>query len=167
MPVFKLAVNGRAYSVDTDSERPLLDVLREEFGLTGTKYGCGEGQCRACTVLLDGKPVPSCVTTMRMVAGRKVTTIEGLAVDGKLHRVQQAFVDEAAMQCGYCTPGMILSASALLEREPHPSEAAIVKALNQHLCRCAGYPRIVAAVQAASRLPAVTTGGEVRDAKAK
>lgn len=165
MPVFPLTVNGMSRSVDTEAERPLLDVLREEFGLTGTKYGCGEGQCRACTVLLDGKPAPSCITTVRMVAGRKVTTIEGLARDGKLHPVQQAFVNEAAMQCGYCTPGMILEASALLGREPNPTEAAIVKAMNQHLCRCSGYPRIVAAVQAASRLRAM--GGEVRDAAAE
>ena len=167
MPVFKLTVNGTARSVDAEPDRPLLDVLREELGLTGTKYGCGEGQCRACTVLLDGKPAPSCVTTMSMVAGRKVTTIEGLAAGGRLHAVQQAFVNEAAMQCGYCTPGMILSASALLEREPNPSEAAIVKAMNQHLCRCAGYPRIVAAVQAASRLRAMAAVGEVRDAQAE
>ena len=166
MPVFQLTVNGMARSVDAEAERPLLDVLREEFGLTGTKYGCGEGQCRACTVLLDGKPAPSCVTTMRMAAGRKVTTIEGLAVAGKIHPVQQAFVEEAAMQCGYCTPGMILEASALLGREPNPSEAAIVKAMNQHLCRCSGYPRIVAAVQAASRLRAMATVGEVSDAAA-
>ncbi len=166
MPVYKLTVNGVARSVDTEAERPLLDVLREELGLTGTKYGCGEGQCRACTVLLDGKPAPSCITTMKMAAGRKVTTIEGLAPGGKLHPVQQAFVDEAAIQCGYCTPGMILSASALLEREPNPSEAAIVKAMNQHLCRCTGYPRIVAAVQAASRLRAIAAAGEVSDAKA-
>ncbi len=167
MPVFQLVVNGMARSVEAEPERPLLDVLREEFGLTGTKYGCGEGQCRACTVLLAGKPAPSCVTTMRMVGARKVTTIEGLAGGGKLHPVQQAFLNEAAMQCGYCTPGMILSASVLLEREPNPSEAAIVKAMNQHLCRCAGYPRIVAAVQAAARLRAMAGLVEVRDANAE
>lgn len=167
MPIFKLTVNGTARSVETEAERPLLDVLREELGLTGTKYGCGEGQCRACTVLLDGKPAPSCVTTIRMAAGRKVTTIEGLASEGKLHPVQQAFLDEAAMQCGYCTPGMILSASALLEREPHPNQAAIAKAMNQHLCRCTGYPRIVAAVETAARLRAMAGAGEASHAKAE
>jgi aerobic-type carbon monoxide dehydrogenase small subunit (CoxS/CutS family) len=166
MAVFKFTVNGKAQSVETDAERPLLDVLREELGLTGTKYGCGEGQCRSCTVLLDGKPAPSCVTTMRMVAGRKVTTIEGLAVNGKLHPVQQAFLDEAAMQCGYCTPGMILEAAALLDREAKPSEAAIVKAMNQHLCRCTGYPRIVAAVETAARLKSMAWGREVRHVEA-
>ncbi|HNY39966.1 MAG TPA: (2Fe-2S)-binding protein [Bryobacteraceae bacterium] len=159
MAVFKLTVNGTAHSVECEPERPLLDVLREELGLTGTKYGCGEGQCRACTVLLDGKPAPSCLTTMRMANGRTVTTIEGLAARGKLHPAQQAFLDEAAMQCGYCTPGMVLEAAALLEREPNPGEAEIVKAMNQHLCRCNGYPRIVAAVEAAARLKALTGAG--------
>lgn len=165
MPIFKLTVNGVARTIETEAERPLLDVLREELGLTGTKYGCGEGQCRACTVLLDGKEAPSCVTTMRMVGQRRVTTIEGLAAKERLHPVQQAFVDEAAMQCGYCTPGMILAATALLEREPRPSEDSIAKALNPHVCRCTGYPRIVAAVQTAARLRAM--GTEVRDAKAE
>lgn len=159
MAVFKLTVNGKAHSVDCEPERPLLDVLREELGLTGTKYGCGEGQCRACTVLLDGKPAPSCVTTMRMAAGRAVTTIEGLSANGKLHPVQQAFLDEAAIQCGYCTPGMIIEAAALLDREPKPSEVAIVKAMNMHICRCTGYPRIVAAVEAAARLKSMAGGG--------
>ncbi len=167
MPVFQLTVNGIPRRVETEPDRPLLDVLREEFGLTGTKYGCGEGQCRACTVLLDGRPAPSCVTTMKMLAGRKVTTIEGLLREGKLHPVQQAFLSEAAMQCGYCTPGMILEASALLGRQPNPSEAAIVSAMNQHLCRCAGYPRIVAAVQAASRLQAMADAGETFHAAAE
>ena len=147
MPVYKLTVNGVARSVDTEAERPLLDVLREELGLTGTKYGCGEGQCRACTVLLDGKPAPSCITTMKMAAGRKVITIEGLAAGGKLHPVQQAFVDEAAMQCGYCTPGMILAAHALLAEHPHATRQQILAGLESNLCRCGAHQRIVAAVE--------------------
>src|SRR5512145_2815957 len=107
MAKYTLTVNGRARAVDTDPTRPLLDVLREDLGLTGTKYGCGEGQCRSCTVLLDGKPVTSCNTPVKTAAGRKILTIEGLSQDGKLHAVQQAFLDEGAMQCGYCVPGMI------------------------------------------------------------
>jgi aerobic-type carbon monoxide dehydrogenase small subunit (CoxS/CutS family) len=136
--------------VRTEPERPLLEVLREDLGLTGTKYGCGEGQCRACTVLLDGKPVSSCVTPVRLAAGKKIVTIEGLAANGQLHRVQRAFVEEGAMQCGYCVPGMILTAVTLLERNPRPSEAQIIEGLNGNLCRCCGYPRIVAAVRRAA-----------------
>jgi aerobic-type carbon monoxide dehydrogenase small subunit (CoxS/CutS family) len=147
---FQFSVNGLARRVRTEPERPLLEVLREDLGLTGTKYGCGEGQCRACTVLLDGKAVPSCVTPVRAAAGKKIVTIEGLAANGKLHRVQQAFVEEGAMQCGYCVPGMILTAVALLERNPRPSDVQIVEGLNGNLCRCCGYPRIVAAVRRAA-----------------
>jgi aerobic-type carbon monoxide dehydrogenase small subunit (CoxS/CutS family) len=143
-------VNGQARRVRTAPERPLLEVLREDLGLTGTKYGCGEGQCRACTVLLDGKAVSSCVTPVRLAAGKKIVTIEGLAANGKLHRVQQAFIEEGAMQCGYCVPGMILTAVTLLERNPRPSEAQIVEGLNGNLCRCCGYPKIVAAVRRAA-----------------
>lgn len=152
MPVFRLTVNGRAQSVDTLGDRPLLEVLREDLGLTGTKYGCGEGQCRACVVLLDGRPTPSCVTPVRNAANRRVTTIEGLAADGRLTPVQRAFLEEQAFQCGYCTPGMVLEAEALLDRTPSPSEAEIRKGLNGHICRCAGYPRIVDAVRLAARL---------------
>jgi aerobic-type carbon monoxide dehydrogenase small subunit (CoxS/CutS family) len=150
MATIRFTVNGKARSVDTDPERPLLDLLREDLGLTGTKYGCGEGQCGACTVLLDGKPVRSCITRARSAAGTKITTIEGLAAGEKLHPVQQAFVDEGAMQCGYCTPGMVLGAVALLGRNPKPTEAEIVEGMNGHLCRCNGYARIVAAVKRAS-----------------
>lgn len=152
MPVFRLTVNGRAQSVDTPGDRPLLEVLREELGLTGTKYGCGEGQCRACVVLLDGRPTPSCVTPVRNAANRRVTTIEGLAADGRLTPVQRAFLEEQAFQCGYCTPGMVLEAEALLDRTPSPSEAEIRQGLNGHICRCTGYPRIVDAVRLAARL---------------
>ena len=147
---FRFTVNGKARRVQTEAERPLLDVLREDLGLTGVKYGCGEGQCRACTVLLDGKPVTSCLTPVRAAAGKKVVTIEGLAAGDRLHPLQQAFVEEGAMQCGYCVPGMILTAAALLERNPHPTEAQIVDALNGNLCRCCGYPRILAAVRRAA-----------------
>ncbi len=148
--MIQFKVNGSARRAETDGERPLLDVLREDLGLTGTKYGCGEGQCRACSVLLDGKAVTSCLTPVKMAAGKSVTTIEGLEKQGKLHRVQQAFIDEGAMQCGYCVPGMILRTAVLLESKPKPSDAEINDALNGNLCRCCGYPRIVAAVKRAA-----------------
>lgn len=146
----QLNVNGKARKIDTEPDRPLLEVLREDLALTGPKYGCGEGECRACTVLLDGKAVPSCVTPVRAAAGKKVVTIEGLAANGKLHPVQQALIDEGAMQCGYCVPGMALTAAALLERNPRPTEAQIVEAMNGNLCRCCGYPAILAAVKRAA-----------------
>jgi aerobic-type carbon monoxide dehydrogenase small subunit (CoxS/CutS family) len=152
MPVFHLTVNGEPRVADTFADRPLLEVLREDMQLTGTKYGCGEGQCRACTVLLDGTPALSCITPVRAAAGKRITTIEGLARGGKLHPVQEAFAREGAMQCGYCTPGMVLRAAALLEKVPAPSRAQILDALNGSLCRCCGYPRIVAAVEFAARL---------------
>jgi aerobic-type carbon monoxide dehydrogenase small subunit (CoxS/CutS family) len=155
MPTIRFTVNGKARSVETEAERPLLDVLREDLGLTGVKYGCGEGQCRACVVLMDGRPTISCVMPVRAAEGKRIVTIEGLAAGGKLHPVQQAFVEEGAMQCGYCTPGMILSAVALLERTPRPTDAQIIEAMNGHLCRCNGYAGIIAAVRRAAgrRLP--------------
>ncbi|MCL4794207.1 MAG: (2Fe-2S)-binding protein [Bryobacteraceae bacterium] len=152
MPVYRFTVNGRPHSVDAPASRPLLEVLREDLDLTGTKYGCGEGQCRACTVLIDGRPSASCVTPVRNAAGRNVTTIEGLAGAGGLTPVQRAFLEQQAFQCGYCTPGMVLGAAALLERTPSPSEEQIREGLNGHICRCTGYPRIVEAVQLAARL---------------
>ncbi|MGH9721849.1 MAG: (2Fe-2S)-binding protein [Bryobacteraceae bacterium] len=158
MSTIRFTVNGKSRTVDTEPERPLLEVLREDLGLTGVKYGCGEGQCRACTVLLDGRAVTSCQTPVRTVSGKKIVTIEGLSSGDRLHRVQQAFIDEGAMQCGYCVPGMVLTAAALLERTPRPTEAQIVEGLNGNLCRCSGYPRIVAAVRRASAM-AVETGG--------
>jgi aerobic-type carbon monoxide dehydrogenase small subunit (CoxS/CutS family) len=162
MPQFRFTVNGQERTVDTQPDRPLLDVLREDFNLTGTKYGCGEGQCRACTVMLDGKPIVSCVTPVRAATGKKIITIEGLSNGGNLHRVQQAFLDEGAMQCGYCTPGMILRTVALLETHPKPTEDQAIEALNGSLCRCCGYSRILAAVQKAATGVAVTSlgGGE-------
>jgi aerobic-type carbon monoxide dehydrogenase small subunit (CoxS/CutS family) len=129
----------------------LLWVLRDALGLTGTKYGCGEGQCGACTVLLDGQPVRSCSTPLRAAAGRQITTIEGLEQDGRLHPLQEAFLKEDAMQCGYCTPGMILSGIALLSRTPHPDDREIVSAMQGNVCRCGTYPRIVAAVRLAAK----------------
>ena len=149
MPSYRLTVNGAEHRVDTDADRPLLDVLREDLHLTGTKYGCGEGQCRACSVLVDGKALPSCRMPVSAAAGKQITTIEGLAKGAALHRVQQAFLDEGAMQCGYCVPGMIVTTVAMLERTPKPTEEQIVNGLNGNLCRCAGYPRIVAAVRRA------------------
>ena len=147
----ELVINGRREDVDTDGDRCLLDVLREDLGLTGTKYGCGEGQCRACTVLLDGRPIPSCLTPVSAAQGKSVQTIEGLATTERLHPVQEAFVEAGAMQCGYCVPGMILTATALLERNPQPSEEAIKRGMNRNLCRCCGYLNIVKAVQLAAK----------------
>lgn len=144
-------VNGRRQAVTTDGDRPLLDVLREDLQLTGTKFGCGEGQCGACSVLVDGKRMFSCRTAVSKVEGKTVQTIEGLAgPDGQLHPVQEAFCAEAGYQCGYCTPGMIMAAVALLNETPQPSEAQIVAGMNKNLCRCCGYPKIVKSVQRAA-----------------
>lgn len=150
MARFQLTVNGQPRVVESDPDRPLLDVLREDLELTGAKYGCGEGQCRACTVLLDGTPTITCLTPVRAAAGKRITTIEGLAPEGRLHPVQQAFLEEGAMQCGYCVPGMILRTVALLNRYPHPTEGQVLDALDGSLCRCCGYPKILAAVRRAS-----------------
>jgi aerobic-type carbon monoxide dehydrogenase small subunit (CoxS/CutS family) len=144
-------LNGKPQRVSSDSRRSLLEVLRENLGLTGTKYGCGEGQCRACTVLLDGKPVRSCQTTIDEVAGHQVETVESLAVDGKLHPVQAAFVREGAVQCGYCVPGMVMATVGLLRRNPNPAPAEIVDSLNGNICRCCGYVNILKAVQRAAQ----------------
>jgi aerobic carbon-monoxide dehydrogenase small subunit len=146
-----LSVNGRDRSVATHPERLLLDVLREEFQMTGTKYGCGEGRCGACTVLIDGKRAFSCRTPVSDAAGKRITTIEGLASGDALHPVQQAFLDERAYQCGYCTPGMILSTVALLNEKSKPSDEEIVTWMDRHLCRCCGYPNVVNAVKKAAR----------------
>jgi len=148
--VTELTVNGAQRRIDADADRSLLSVLRDDLDLTGTKYGCGEGQCAACTVLLDGAPVRSCITKVSSAAGKRITTIEGLARGEQLHPVQQAFLDADTMQCGWCTPGMILGAVALLERTPHPRDAEIVSAMNGHICRCGTYPRVAAAIRAAS-----------------
>ncbi len=152
MTTIHLTVNGKNHTIETDPERPLLEVIREDLGLTGTKYGCGEGQCRACTILLNGKAIVSCVTPVRSAAGGKIITIEGLSEEGKLHPVQQAFLDEGAMQCGYCVPGMVLRTVALLETNPSPTESQILDSMNGSLCRCCGYPRIVAAIHRAAEI---------------
>src|SRR5690606_9654809 len=133
-----------------EPDRSLLEVLREDLEIHGVKYGCGEGQCRACTVLLDGRPTPSCLTPVSKAAGKSVVSIEGLAEPGRLHPVQQAFLEADAMQCGYCTPGMILTAAALLASNPHPTEAEIVAGMNGNLCRCCGYRNIVEAIRLAA-----------------
>jgi aerobic-type carbon monoxide dehydrogenase small subunit (CoxS/CutS family) len=145
-----LNVNGRESSVSIDPERTLLDVLREDLHLTGTKYGCGEGQCGACTVLVDGKPTRSCVLQATAVENKSITTIEGLAREGALDPVQEAFLAEGAMQCGYCTPGMILTAKSLLAETPRPTEDEIIRWMNGNICRCSGYTKIIAAVQRAA-----------------
>jgi aerobic-type carbon monoxide dehydrogenase small subunit (CoxS/CutS family) len=145
--VSRLHVNGELRHIDADGDRTLLSVLRDDLELTGTKYGCGEGQCAACTVLVDGQPAKSCLTKVSAVADRKVVTIEALAADGKLHPVQEAFLDSDAMQCGWCTPGMIMGAVGLLRRTPNPTDAEIVSGMNGHICRCGTYPRVVHAIR--------------------
>ena len=147
-----LNVNGQPREVSLEPERNLLVVLREELGLTGPKYGCGEGECGSCTVLVDDAPARSCVTPVAGVAGRSITTIEGLAQEGRLHAVQRAFLDEGAMQCGYCTPGMIMSAVALLRENPHPDQGQITEAMDGNICRCCAYPRIIRAIQRSASL---------------
>jgi aerobic-type carbon monoxide dehydrogenase small subunit (CoxS/CutS family) len=150
--MIELRVNGSGRQVDVEPGRTLLSVLREELDLTGTKYGCGEGQCGACTVLLDGKPTLACQLPVERAVGKEITTIEGLATNGRLHPLQQAFIDLDAMQCGYCTPGMILAGVALLAETPDPTEAQIAEALEGHLCRCGTYQRIIAATRRAAEV---------------
>jgi aerobic-type carbon monoxide dehydrogenase small subunit (CoxS/CutS family) len=150
MPKFQLDVNGRAREVEADDDRSLLDVLREDLGLTGAKYGCGEGECGACTVLVDGAAVRSCITTVGESTG-KIVTIEGLAESDRLHAVQQAFIDKQAMQCGYCVPGQILSAVAMLKENANPSREQIIEGMNGNICRCCNYENILAAVEQAAR----------------
>lgn len=149
----ELVVNGTHYRLLVDPERRLLWVLRDELDLTGAKYGCGEGQCGACTVLIEGAPVRSCITRVGAVAGKQITTIEGLEQGAKLHPVQEAFIEAGALQCGYCTPGMILASVALLDKKPKPADVEIRRALEGHICRCGTYPRIIAAVKMAAEAP--------------
>ena len=148
--VTELHVNGSPRRIDADSDRTLLSVLRDDLDLTGAKYGCGEGQCAACTVLIDGVATRSCLTKIGALAGKRITTIEGLAAAGKLHPMQQAFLDHDALQCGYCTSGMILGAVSLLRKTPNPTEAEIAAGMNGHICRCGTYPRVVAAIRDAA-----------------
>ncbi len=143
-------VNGQSRTVTTDPRRPLLEVLREDLKLTGTKYGCGEGLCRACTVLVNGQSVASCVTPIGEVDRKTVLTIEGLARDGQLHPVQQAFLEEGASQCGYCTAGMIMGVAGLLNEQPHPGEDELQARMQRHLCRCCNYVKISRAIRRAT-----------------
>lgn len=149
--VSELNVNGKSVAVDVDGERSLLSVLREDLELTGAKFGCGEGECGACTVLVEGAPRRSCRLTVGELGRRRVTTVESLEKDGRLHPVQEAFLKEDAMQCGYCTCGMIMTAYALLQKSRAPSEDEIVRAMNGNVCRCGTYQRIIAAVQSAAK----------------
>jgi aerobic-type carbon monoxide dehydrogenase small subunit (CoxS/CutS family) len=145
-----MVVNGQERTVTTDPQRPLLDVLREDLHVTGPKYGCGEGRCGACTVLMDGKRTLACVTPVSSADKKTVTTIEGLAKGDVLHPVQEAFLEEGAMQCGYCTSGMILSTVALLKENPNPTDEQIVTGMNGNICRCNNYMKIVNAVRRAA-----------------
>jgi aerobic-type carbon monoxide dehydrogenase small subunit (CoxS/CutS family) len=146
-----LDVNGSTHRVNAGAQRSLLSVLRDDLDLTGAKYGCGEGQCGACTVLLDGAAVRSCITPVSSAAGKRITTIEALEQNGRLHPLQEAFIETGAMQCGYCTPGMIMSGVSLLTKNAHPDDPDIVHAMQGNVCRCGTYPRIVAAVRMVAR----------------
>jgi len=148
----KLNINTKDVQVEAPPERMLLWVLRDELDLTGAKYGCGEGQCGACTVLADGVAVRSCVIPVKSAVGKKIVTIEGLEQNGQLHPVQQAFLDTGAFQCGYCTPGMVMSAVSLLAKAPNPTDAEVKRGMNGNICRCGTYPRIVQAVRAAAAI---------------
>jgi aerobic-type carbon monoxide dehydrogenase small subunit (CoxS/CutS family) len=149
--ITELHVNGTIKRVEADAARSLLSVLRDDLDLTGTKFGCGEGQCAACTVLVEGQPAKACLTKVGSVAGKRIVTIEGLAAAGKLHAVQEAFLEADAMQCGWCTPGMVMGAVGLLQRFPNPTDAEIVSGMDGHICRCGTYPRVIAAIHAAAR----------------
>ena len=156
--VTQLNVNGKSVQVAVDGERSLLSVLRDDLDLTGSKYGCGEGQCGACTVLLDGVPTRSCVTSVGSVGRKKVATIESLEQNGRLHPLQEAFLKMDAMQCAYCTSGMIMASFALLQKKPNPSEDEIVRAMNGNICRCGTYQRIIAAIKEGAK--ALQQGGK-------
>ncbi|HEV7214141.1 MAG TPA: (2Fe-2S)-binding protein [Chloroflexota bacterium] len=149
--MLQLNVNGDEVTIDVDADRALLGILRDELGLTSPKYGCGEGQCGACMVLVDDQPLPACITLVGAVVGRELLTVEGLADGDRLHPLQQAFLDQEAFQCGYCTPGMLMSGVGLLRRNAEPSRPEIVSALQPNLCRCGTYNRIVCAVEQAAR----------------
>jgi carbon-monoxide dehydrogenase small subunit len=148
--LIELKINGQSYELAIDTHRTLLEVLREQLGFTGTKSGCDQGECGTCTVLMDGVPVHSCLTLAVDVRGKEITTIEGLARGKELHPLQQAFVDHGAIQCGFCTPGMVLTGKALLDKNTSPTEGEIRRAISGNLCRCTGYVKIVEAIQAAA-----------------
>lgn len=150
MKAIELLVNGTKHRVEVDADQSLLGVLRDGLDLTGTKYGCGEGQCGACTVLIDGKPTRSCLTAAASATGKQITTIEGLEQNGRLHPLQEAFMEVGAMQCGYCIPGMLMSGAGLMKKNPHPTDAEILRAMEGNVCRCGTYPRILAAIRIAT-----------------
>ena len=149
--VQELQVNGSRHPVEADENRSLLSVLRDDLGLTGSKYGCGEGRCGACTVLIDGQSTRSCVTRVGSVRGKQIRTIEGLATGEKLHPIQEAFLHAGALQCGYCTSGMIMAAVAMLERQPAPEREDIIRSMNGNICRCGTYARILSAIEQAAK----------------
>jgi len=160
MAAYTLHVNDKTHSIEGTPGDNLLSVLRYELGLTGSKYGCGEGQCGACTVLVDGVATKSCVTRLEALDGKRITTIEGLASAGTLHPVQEAFLEVEAFQCGYCTPGMVMAVTGLLNTTPSPSEREIATALDRNICRCGTFPRIVKAIQlAAQRMKSTSSAG--------
>ena len=156
----ELSINDEPYQFQVEPQTTLLELLREELRLTGTKEGCGMGDCGVCTVLVDGKPVNSCLMLATDAYGRRITTIEGLSKGGKLHPLQKGFIEEGAVQCGFCSPAMILSAKALLDENPHPAEEEIKKALSGVLCRCGSYRKIIAAVQAGASMMGGERGNE-------
>jgi nicotinate dehydrogenase subunit A len=160
MAAIHLTVNGHPHQVDTDPQTSLLTVLREHLDLTGSKYGCGEGECGACTVLIDGRAQRSCITRVGTISQRQITTIEGLASDDQLHPVQEAFLEEGAMQCAYCTSGMIMSAVALLKRNRDPKQSEIIRFMEGNVCRCGTYPRIVRAIQKAAKTLMASEAGK-------
>jgi len=149
MPPFELRINGKTHQIEGAPDDSLLSVLRDELNLTGSKFGCGEGQCGACTVLVDGLAVRSCVTRIGPVAGKAITTIEAIATGDALHPVQEAFIEADAFQCGYCTPGMVMATIGLLRTTPNPSDAEITRLMDRNICRCGTYPRIVKAIKLA------------------
>ena len=160
MATYSLRINGKTHRVNAEASDSLLSILRHDLALTGSKYGCGEGHCGACTVLIDGAAVKSCVTALGSVAGKPITTIEGLGDGERLHPVQQAFLEAEAFQCGYCTPGMVMAVVALLRTNANPSEADIGRVLDRNVCRCGTFPRIVKAVKlAADRMRTTPTAG--------
>ncbi|KUO70994.1 MAG: (2Fe-2S)-binding protein [Desulfosporosinus sp. BRH_c37] len=145
--IINTVINGKEYELALEQNRTLLEVLREELGFTETKKGCDQGECGACTVLLDGKPVSSCLVLGVNIEGKKVMTIEALATDGRLHPLQEAFINQGAIQCGFCTPGMLLVANALLNNNPHPTQVEIKEAIAGNICRCTGYVKIIEAIE--------------------
>jgi aerobic-type carbon monoxide dehydrogenase small subunit (CoxS/CutS family) len=151
METLTMRLNDQEVTIEVKTDALLVDVLRDQLELTGTKEACGEGECGACTVLLDGEPVTSCLIPALKAQGKEVMTVEGLASAGELHPLQRAFIEHGAVQCGYCTPGMLMSAKALLDRNPHPSEEEIKEAISGNLCRCTGYVKIIEAIKAASQ----------------